>query len=1041
MILFTKRNIQLLLLSLSLITAGFLVMKFDPSESAYGFWALTIGPVMVVVGFIFGIISVFHDMNLIACWKGQWKMLIAGWSIFVVSFAVFQNTMEQTASLWDCAEFIACAYKLQVPHAPGAPLFLMIGRIFTLFSFGEVTKVAYWVNMTSVLSSAVTVMFVFWSIVMLARKINPKSSDFSLMLAGSVGASSIAFADSFWFSAVEAETYAMATLFLVVCFWSILKWEQVGDGARDFKWLIFIFYTLGLSVGVHPMSLLVLPAIAVIIFFKNRKFSWRDLLIAISLGAIGILFLNHVVLFGLPDMMKYADLFFVNVLGMPFYSGAIVMVLLLFIAGYLVYKRSIVKRQKIMSVVLVGLMYFLIGYSSYFMIIIRSQANPSIDEHNPENLMTLASYLKRESYGTRPFLYGPNFTGKIQGYKKGSAVYTMMDDHYEITDHKTEYEYRHEDQTILPRMYSNRPKHISAYKEWTGLKDGEKPKFLENVLFMIRYQFGHMYLRYLMFNFSGRASDIQHADWLSPLDGLEKLPDFMKNNKARNNFFMLPFLLGILGLVFQYKRDKGGFWATMAFFLFLGLILVFYLNSTPNEPRERDYIYVGSYVAFACWIGLGALGVYQFFGEKVTKYPWVKYSSLLAMFVPLSMFMVGYDDHNRSGRTLQVDHARNTLASCAPNAILFTGGDNDTFPLWYIQEVEGFRTDVRVIVLSYFNGDWYIDQMHRQVYDSDPLLFSIQKNQYRQGGLNDVLPYVKRSGIDGPINLHRFLDLVRQESKIIQVEMSDGTKYNSIPSDSFFIEFDKEIIQKSAMVPNAFRNDIPEKLTISWDGNYMEKSTFMALDLIASNQWQRPIYFNITSLNSITMDLKKHVLQEGMVYRLLPIELVKEGAIDTEKMYSNLMEKWHFHDLKNANTYYNHEDYQLRILQTTKSCFNQLARALFQEGQIVKAKEVITFLYSNFGKENIDDDATLLSTIELLTTIGEGEKAQIIAERLFTKANQHLFYLKNRHEVNSSQGQLQLFILRQLGAISASFNDDDFSIRCSEKVLEYSAIN
>ena len=982
-----------------------------------------------------GMISIFRNPINWGKWKSQLQFLISGWAVFIVSFIVYMLTLEETASLWDCSEFIACAYKLQVPHAPGAPLFLMIGRVFSLFSFGDRMEVAYWINMTSALSSAFAVMFTFWTVVMLGKKIRSSANDFSLILAGLVGALTIAFADSFWYSAVEAETYAMATLFLAICFWAILKWDQENDQKRRNRWLIFILYILGLSVGVHPMSLLVLPAISLIITFKYYKFSWKNLLYGTALGSIGIFFLNHVILFGLPDAMKYFDVFFVNNVGLPFYNGAIIFGAFSIIIGIFVYKWSIKNKKKNFTLFLVSLMYFLIGYSSYFMIIIRSQANPSIDENNPDNLISLASYLKRESYGTRPFLYGPYFTAKVKSYKEGSPVYTLDKERYVISDYTLNYEYDNSDKTIFPRMYSNQQKHINTYRQWTGLREGQKSRFIDNMKFMFQYQIGHMYLRYLMFNFSGRASDVQHAEWLSPLDFFKAIPQSQAENVARNNFLMLPLLLGIFGMVFQYKKDKKSFWAVLEFFLFLGLILVFYLNSTPNEARERDYIYVGSYLAFAIWCGIGAMGIVDFLG-KINNGKWRMLSSIVVL-VPLFMLYVGFDDHDRSGRFLQVDHARNTLASCAQDAILFTGGDNDTFPLWYVQEVEGFRTDVRVIVLSYFNAEWYIDQMQRQVYDSSPLPFSLEKKHYRQGGLNDILPFVENPEVNGAINLNRFMKLIRSENKALQVSMSAGTKYNSIPSRTFYMDVNKESILVQNIVPIKFQQSILSKLELTWNGNFLEKSALMVMDLIENNQWQRPIYFNLTSLNSISLDLKNHVLQEGLVYRLLPIQLQGQGAINAKVMYSNLMEKSKYWDLDDENVYYNYEDFQLRILQSTKGNYIVLANDLLNSSEIDKAREVANFIYSNFQGKNIDLDITAVSTISVLFRLGEHVKANILAERLLEKCENLLGYYQGLKQLNTRDGQLQLYTLQQLHEVCRINGNKTLAARCSSKLNNY----
>jgi hypothetical protein len=512
---FNMKNKLFLILSLGLITTGFVCMKLETAEYGLGTLALTVAPVLLIIGYAMGYLSIFPSFFSKRFLQDQKVMLIAGWSLFFASFFVFLSTMEQTASLWDCAEFIACAYKLQVPHPPGAPLFLLTGRLLSFFAFGDVHEVAYWVNMVSVITSAATVMFTFWTIAMLARRIRPNASNFTLLVSGAVGSLCIAFADSFWYSAAEAETYAFATFFLILNFWAILKWSQVNNTASQHRWILFIFYSMGLSIGVHPMSLLVMPAITLIVVFKYREISWTNLVIGSMGGAVMILFLNQVVLFGLPDVLKYADIFFVNVLEWPFYSGATIAMLIIFASGLLIYRIGKKRNNRWLGLTVIGMFYFLIGYSTYFMVIIRSQSDTPIDEHNPEDMITLSYYLKRESYGSRPLLSGPNFTSKVTSYQKGNAVYVKMNGHYEISDYNIEYEYDNDDKTILPRMYSTQADHIATYRQWTGLKEGQTPTIINNMEFMIRYQLGHMYFRYFMFNFSGRESDVQHASWQS----------------------------------------------------------------------------------------------------------------------------------------------------------------------------------------------------------------------------------------------------------------------------------------------------------------------------------------------------------------------------------------------------------------------------------------------------------------------------------------------------------------------------------------------
>lgn len=1036
--LFVKKNAIILYISLFLLVLGFVLMKLEPAPHGYGPLALTVAPLLIVGGFSLGVIAIFYGTIDVNGWKAQWRILLSGWAVFLVSLVVYLRTLEDTASLWDCAEFIACAYKLQVPHAPGAPLFLMIGRIFSFLAFGDRLQVAYWINASSALSSALTVMFAFWTVVMLGRKIKPNADNFTLILSGIIGALIIAFADSFWFSAVEAETYAMATFFLILVFWAILKWEKSSGFSIRARWIIFIFYMLGLSIGVHPMSLLVLPACAVIIIFHLHGYSFKNLLLVFAAGAAAIVFLNHVILFGLPDIMTMTDIFFVNKMGLPFYSGAVCLILLLIATGLFLYRWSIKKRQKSMAVVLLGFVFFLIGYSSYFMIIIRSQADPSIDEHNPENLVTLTSYLKRESYGGRPLFYGQNFTAKVESFRQGRPVHSKMDDHYMVTDHKTEYIYEKSGSTILPRMYSNQPEHIATYRAWTGLKEGEKPGFMDNMKFMIKYQLGHMYFRYFMFNFSGRASDRQHDGWLSVFDVWRKVPDVVKANKARNNFLSLPLLLGVLGIFYQYRKKRGDFWAVMLFFLFMGLILVFYLNAPPNEPRERDYIYVGSWLAFSLWCGLGAMGIIQFLTTHFNRHSAIRYAGLLFLLVPALMLTEGFDDHNRSGRTLQIDHARNSLNACAPNAILFTGGDNDTFPLWYVQEVENFRTDVRVIVLSYFNGDWYIDQMKRRMYNSDPLPISLENRHYRQGGLNDVLPHAAHPNIAGAIDLKKFMSLVKEENPAIRVSMTGGSTYNSVPSRAFFLNINEDAVKNSALVPEAFHTYIPQKFEIPWRGNYLEKSNLMVLDIIANCNWERPIYFNITALNSLSLDLKRNVLQEGHVYRLLPIHL-EQGGVVVEKLYENLMEKSVYSDLDNQDIYYNHEDYQLRILQATKSNYLTLAGALIDGNQEEKAWEVLDFVLEKFLGKNINSDLSHVQLIDLLFRLKRVEEALSLADRLSDESNQWLAYYYDRNDLSGNNGRLQLYLLRELYNAGMRYGQLNLAEKCLASFNEYYA--
>jgi len=648
---------------------------------------------------------------------------VLGWIVFAIATTVFVLTLEPTASYWDCGEFIAVSYKLEVPHPPGAPLFLMIGRLFSFLALGDVTQVAYWINFISALSSGFAVLFLFWTIAMLGRKLlgikrGEETTTQAIILAGAsaIGALSFAFSDSFWFSAVEAEVYALSSFFTALVFWAILKWETIEDEASSNKWLIFIAYMLGLSIGVHLLNLVCLPVLGIIYYFKRYNITGRGIIITLVISSATILLIMDGIITGLPSLAGSFEIFFVNNIGLPFGSGIVIFMLLLI--GGLSYGiwYTMSKNRPVLNTAILCLSFILIGYSSYAIVVIRSNYNTPIDENNPENIISFVSYLKREQYGTMPsLLYGPYFTTPRVSTEQGAPVYWPVGDKYEIIDYKLTPVYDPKQMTIFPRAWSDDGKYAAEYRRWMGLKSGQKPNFLDNLQFFFRYQIGHSYLRYFLWNFSGRESDIQNAGYLTILDVGKDLPESIANNHGRNNYLMLPLLLGLLGAFFQYKKDPKNFAVVFLLFILTGLALIVYLNIPATQPRERDYIYVGSFYTFSIWIGIGVMAVHKLIqlaikNEAISPTA----ATVVCLAVPAIMIAENWDDHDRSNRYFSVDSAKNYLASCAPNAILFTGGDNDTFPLWYAQEVEGFRTDIRVIVQSYFNTDWYVNQMTRQ---------------------------------------------------------------------------------------------------------------------------------------------------------------------------------------------------------------------------------------------------------------------------------------------------------------------------------------
>lgn len=964
---------------------------------------------------------------------------IMGWLLFLVALIVYTATVEETASFWDCGEFIAVSYKLEVPHPPGAPLFLLIGRLFSFLASGE-EMVAYWINMVSVVSSAFTILFLFWSITMLAKKVlHVKDSEITfaqtiqIMAAGTIGALAYTFSDSFWFSATEAEVYGMSSFFTAFVFWAILKWEKKQDPSESKKWLILIAYMMGLSIGVHLLNLVTIPALGLIYYFKNHKnASGWGITGTLLVSGFLILLINFGIIPGLPSLAGSFEIFFVNTLSLPFGSGIIFFGLILIgalVAGIMFSQR---KQQEILNTALLGLAFILIGYSSYAVIVIRSNFDPPIDENNPENIISFVSYLKREQYGDRPLLYGQYFNAQVVNQKRGAPIYIKGEDKYVISDYRINYEYEKDKTTLFPRAYSSAPNHVEVYRQVMNLKPGDEPTFADNVEFMFKRQIGHMYMRYFMWNFAGRESDVQDAGWLWPYDAFKKAPEMLARNKARNNFLMLPLILGLIGLFFQYSKDPKSFSAVIMLFFLTGIALVLYLNSPPVEPRERDYIYAGSFYVFAIWIGFGVLALSSVI-EKIMKNKAAAavLAFLISLSVPGIMAAEGWDDHDRSNRFFSVDSAKNFLASCAPNAILFTGGDNDTFPLWYAQEVEGFRTDVRVIVLSYFNTDWYIDQMKKQVNQSEPIPMSLTFDHYRQGGPNDFILHRPNPNVRGAINMEQYLELIRRNYEGLQTPIAHSV-YNTIPSKSLYLNVDTAHVKSLGIIPDKLDSLLTERMVFSLKrDNGMEKNTLMLLDILATNNWERPVYLNNTSLQSIGVDFSRYVVQEGNAYRLLPLENPRQSElVNTGIMYDNLLNNFFYRELDNPDVYYN-EDYRQFVLNH-RSSFNTLAEALLQEQDMSRAKDVVFKNLEFMPDQAIPYDYTASKTIELLFRVGENEKALEMSQTVGERAVEMLAYYDKENTIDEYDYVRNMTMLRELSIHLDNHGHKDLSQKYRE---------
>jgi hypothetical protein len=969
---------------------------------------------------------------------------IAGWVVFAIALITYWMTMEETASYWDCGEFIAVSYKLEVPHPPGAPFFLLIGRLFSFLSFGDVTKVAYWINFSSVLASAFSVLFLFWSITLLGRKILKISKfeeitegqTWTLISAGLVGSLTYTFSESAWFSAVEAEVYAMSSFFTAFVVWAMLKWdviEEKDDESKANRWLLLIFYMMGLSIGVHLLNLVTIPALCLIYYFKKYTPTTWGVIVTMVTSLLIIFFINDIIIPGLPSFAGTLEVFFVNDLGLPFGSGAILFAAILL--GGLVWGIIYSQRNQkvVLNTFLNAVAFILIGYSSYTLVVIRSNFEPPINENNPSDIMSFVSYLKREQYGSRPLLYGPYYYAEPIAMEEGDNVYFKGKDKYEIKDRKFEYVYRSEDQTFLPRIYSSDPSHIDIYKQRLGLTDGEKPNWLtDNIWFMLRYQIGEMYLRYLLFNFSGRESDIQGAGSLPNFAAKGgDLPDEIAQNKARNNFFMIPLLFGIVGMFYQSVHDVKNFVVVLLLFILTGVALVVYLNSPPTEPRERDYIYAGSYYAFTFWIGFAVIAFVNVF-NKYTKN--MKTSAIIAAIIgltaPALMAQQGWDDHDRSDRFFSVDSAINYLESCAPNAVLFTGGDNDTFPLWYAQEVEGVRTDVRVVVLSYYNTDWYIQQSLETHYESQPFKYTLTLDNYKQGGLNDYLPFYDKK--IKAMDLNRFLELVRDNNNVL-LHPNYGGARNMLPTRDIILKVDVEKVRSLGIVPPEMDSLIVPEMHLRVRTGGLEKKDLAMLDLLASSDWERPLYVNNTSLSQFAVDLSRYVVQEGNAYRILPVMNPKrfdqQELVNTTVSYKNMMEKFQFRNLDRSDVYYT-ADYRNFVLNH-RSSFNSLAEAFIVNGDSTKAKEVLLASLKKMPDSGVPYDYSNAQTVSLLFEVGEKAKAMEMVNTMWPRANEMAEYLINQKDYGREL-QVNIVVLGELQRALFRNGEDELAKKIEE---------
>ena len=1071
---------------------------------------------------------------------------IFGWVAFVIAAFVYCSTIEPTASFWDCPEFITTAYKQEIGHPPGAPFFMLLGNFFTHFA-SDATQVAKMVNTMSALLSAVCILFLFWTITHLARKLiisDWKEMTTSKLIAieasGMVGALIYTFSDTFWFSAVEGEVYAFSSAFTAVVFWLILKWEDHADEPHSDRWLVLIAYMTGLSIGVHLLNLLCIPAIVLVYYYKKVPHAnLKGSLLALILSFAVVVAVLYGVVPGIITVGGWFELFFVNVLGCPFNTGEIVYIICLvaaviwgiyetynateknvkrqniaFILGFgmlgipfygygwsavicgvivmailwfiLGYKRKqevatgvdettgITKKKmqllplvsaRIKNTALLCMLMLMIGYSSYALIVIRSSANPPMDQNSPEDIFTLGSYLSRDQYGDRPLFYGQAYTSQVAltvdgnmckpEMKEGAPVYQRKEkatadekDSYFIVSHKNKYQYAQN--MFFPRMYD--AAHAQAYEDWMGGVDGTEvpydrcgenimvkvPSQVDNIRFFLSYQCNFMYWRYFMWNFAGRQNDIQgngepeHGNWITGFSFIDdslygdqsKLPDDLKQNKGHNVFYCMPLILGLIGLFWQawYTRKrkviKNGkeveetlpigiqqFWVVFFLFFMTGLAIVIYLNQTPMQPRERDYAYAGSFYAYAIWCGLGVLAIINLLKEKA-KLSGTAIAAIVAvitLLVPIQMASQTWDDHDRSNRYTCRDFGQNYLMSLQEkgNPIIFTNGDNDTFPLWYNQEVEGVGTDARVCNLSYLQTDWYIDQMKRPAYDSPSvpitwprLDFCSGTNEYvtvEPGAKQQILDFYKQ---DPEAAKKQFGDEPFELKNVLKYWVrSKNPDLHIIPTDTLYVTIDKEAVKKSGMMMAS--DTIPDKMVISLAGkNALYKGDLMMLEMIAQCNWVRPIYVALTVGEDNYMNLGDNFVQEGLVNRITPFTTNKPGAknFDTEKAYHNIMTRFKFGNLKQKGLYI--DETTMRMCYTHRRLLAQTALQLLSEHKNKQAIDILKKADVEIPDYNVPIDYMSggLDMARGWILAGQKQKAAEYVGKVWKTASQYLSY-------------------------------------------------
>jgi hypothetical protein len=966
---------------------------------------------------------------------------IVGWIVCGIACTVFILTMEPTGSFWDCGEFISSCYKLQIPHPPGAPLFVLMGRFFIILFGDNPLTAARGVNFMSAMASGFCILFLFWTITYFARKLVEKQIPlagkqqvklskgqvFSIMSAGVVGALAYTFCDSFWYSAVEGEVYGSSAFFTALVFWSILKWEARADSPGADKWLIFIFYMMGLSIGVHLLNLLTIPAMVMVYYFKRYKVStWGTILAFV----VGCTITGFVLKFVIQYTIKGAgwfDIHFVNDLGMPFFYGFAFFFVLLAVGIIWGIRFAVKRNYYLLKIGLWSLAFMLLGYSTYFTTMIRSNADPAIDMFNVDNPVSLVGYLSRDQYGDWPILYGPDFTD-IPPRVDGGPLYVKGNEKYEAAGNISLEDWNNSPSAhLFPRMWnsSNDRGEIDLYRKYADLAEGDQPTIGDNLKYFMKYQTGWMYLRYFMWNFAGKQNDLQgfgnvrDSNWISGIPLIDnalygnqnKLPDSIHaQNKSYNRLFMLPFLLGMAGLAFQFLRHRQGFLVNLLLFFFTGMAIVLYLNQAGLQPRERDYAYAGSFYAFAIWIGLGVIAVKEQL-EKLMKAPLARYTAagLCFLAVPVLMGTQEWDDHDRSHKTLARDLAKDYLESCPPNAILISSEDNDTYPLWYAQEVEGIRPDVRIVITTLLGSDWYMNQLRYKINQSAPTDLILTPEQIA-GYKREVLVFTDNfPGIDQQ-KYYDLYDLIKNvvgsDDPKNSAQMQNGEFYNIFPSRKVSVPVDPVLVKNNGTV-HAQDQVVPELHIDLPAKNYLVKNDLAILAIIAANHWKRPICFT-NEQDASKLGLGKYLRFQGLSYRLVPVE---NDPIDQVLSYNNIMKNFAYGNADHPGVYYDEEN--RRRLNIVKLAHAQVALRLAESGRKDLAIQLLeqfdhhvletNFPYgmtTNFGNRH---DGISLAFLQACYLSGDLNLAKKVAASVKKDLQQQIRYYQSQGDGGSTE--------------------------------------